>query len=119
MNNLWEAVQPHVQTIIISLIGIIATVVLSLLAVLQKRVNLWIASKTSVSDRELIHRVASEAFALAEKAFKETNGQAKLNYAFSYTSEHLAKAGIKVTADEIKAAIEKAVLDYNAKTKAP
>lgn len=113
-----EQIQPHLQTIVVALISIATTVILGLLTILQKRINLWLASKTSVSDMELIHKVSAEAFALAESAFKTVTSQAKFNQAFNYASDRLAKAGIKVTGEEIKAAIEKAVLEHNTKTKA-
>lgn len=114
-----ELLQEHIYTIVAAVIGIITTIVLTLLTALQKRLILWLESKTSVNDRELIYKVAGEAFALAEKSFKTSTGQAKLNFAYSYASELLIKAGIKITNDEIKAAIEKAVLDYNVKSKNP
>ncbi|MNN65728.1 Phage holin protein [compost metagenome] len=64
----------------------------------------------------MLHRVAAEAYALAEK---ELSGSTpKFNKAFAYVSDQLGRAGIKVTSDEIKAAIEKAVLDYKTKTSA-
>lgn len=115
MKDILEAATPQVTNIVVAIIGLIATVVLSMLALLQKRFIVWLNSKTSINDRELIYRVANEAFSLAETAFKESASQAKMNFAFSYASDILAKAGIKVTNDEIKSAIEKAVLEYNMK----
>ncbi|WP_042131913.1 phage holin, partial [Paenibacillus sp. FSL R5-0345] len=117
MNDVWEAVQPQVTTVIISIVGILATVVLGMLALLQTRVKLWLDSKTSVAQREMIHKIAAEAYAYAEKEYKNQNSASnlKLNAAFSYTSDRLGKAGIKVTPEEIKGAIEKAVQDYKIK----
>lgn len=117
MNEVFESIQPQLSAILVAIIGVFVTLVLALVARLQKRLILWIDSKTSVSDRELIYKVAGEAFALAEKSFKTSTGQAKLNFAYSYASELLIKAGIKITNDEIKAAIEKSVLEYNVKSK--
>jgi len=113
MNEVWDQIQPQVATIAVAVVGLLATVVLSMLALLQKRVKLWIDSKTSLAERELIHKIASEAYAFAEKEFKNNGGSTKLSEAYNYASRLLGNAGIKVEPQEIKSAIEKAVLDYN------
>jgi len=118
MNEVWDQVQPQVATVAVAVVGILATVVLSLLALLQKRVKLWIESKTSLAERELIHKIASEAYAFAEKEFKDNGGATKMSEAYNYASRLFGNAGIKVSPEEIKAAIEKAVLDYKPQSKA-
>lgn len=115
MQDIFNDAQPYLSTLVLALIGLLTTVVLRVISVLQKKVLLWIDSKTSAADREVLHKIASEAFAIAEKTV--TGSQTKYNTAYSYTSEMMGKAGIQVTPEEIKAAVEKAVLDYNAKTK--
>jgi len=114
MNEVWQAVQPQIIPVIIAIVGILASIVLGMLAMLQTRVKLWLETKTTVAQRETIHRIALEAYAYAEKEYKDQNSASslKLNAAFSYASEVLGKAGIKITAEEIKGAIEKAVQDY-------
>lgn len=114
MKEIWEAVQPQVIPVIIGIVGILASIVLGMLAMLQTRVKLWLETKTTVAQRETIQRIAAEAYAYAEKEYKDqtSSSSLKLNAAFSYASEVLGKAGIKITADEIKGAIEKAVQDY-------
>ncbi|MBY9081188.1 hypothetical protein KIH86_23860 [Paenibacillus sp. HN-1] len=115
MNEIVNEAQPYITAIVLALIGLLTTVILRSISILQKRVTIWIDSRQSVSERELLHKIAAEAFAIAEK---EVSGATlKYNAAFAYTSDRLGKAGIKVSSDEIKASIEKAVLDYNAKTK--
>jgi hypothetical protein len=113
MKEVWDQVQPQVATVVVSLIGIVATIALSLLAVLQSKVKLWLASKTSLADRELIHKIALEAYAFAEKEFKTLGGPTKLSEAYNYASRLLNQSGMQVAPEEIKAAIEKAVLDYS------
>lgn len=117
MNEIVNQVQPYIISIVVAIVGIIATVILSLLTQLKTRVNIWIDTKTSESQRELIHKIACEAFAYAESTFNSEGGRSKLNQAFMYASEKLGKLGIKITAEEINAAIEKAVLEYNAQKK--
>lgn len=117
MGNIMEHIQPYVGEIVSALISILALVVLSFLALLRTRVNLWIDTKISASQRDLIHKIANEAFSYAESTLNTESGRKKLNQAFIYTSEKLGKLGIKVTDEEINAAIEKAVLEYNSKKK--
>lgn len=118
MENIIELIQPYITNIVVAVVGILATIVLGLLASLKTRVNVWIDTKTSASQRELLHKIANESFAYAETSFSTESGRNKFNKAFIYTSDRLGKLGIEVTAEEINAAIEKAVLEYNSKKKA-
>lgn len=117
MNEIMESIQPQLNTVVSAIIAALVTIILALVAVIQKKVITWINSKTSANQREMVYKLASEAFAIAESAFRSEQGKAKLNYAYSYTSELLVKKGIKISDDEIKAAIEKAVLEYNLQKK--
>lgn len=117
MKEVWDQAQPQVVTVVLALIGLLATVALSLLAVLQSRIKVWLASKTTLNERELIHKIATEAYAFAEKEFKSLGGPTKLSEAYNYASKLLDKSGISIAPEEIKAAIEKAVLDYNNQSK--
>ncbi|MNM07370.1 Phage holin protein [compost metagenome] len=112
-----EILDQQVSVVVVAVLSTLATIVLSLLALLQMRVKLWINRKTSLVERELIHKIASEAYAFAEKEFKDNGGPTKLSEAYNYASRLLGNAGIKVAPEEIKSAIEKAVLDYNKPSK--
>ncbi|WP_339236210.1 hypothetical protein MKX40_22165 [Paenibacillus sp. FSL R5-0517] len=46
--------------------------------------------------------------------YKEYEGDVKLNKAYEYASDQLEAVGIDVAGDEIRASIEKAVVDYKA-----
>lgn len=117
MENIMDQIQPYVVQVVSALISILALIVLSFLALLRTRVNLWIDTKISASQRDLIHKIANEAFAYVEATMTTESGRNKLNQAFIYTSEKLGKLGIQVTTEEINAAIEKAVLEYNSNKK--
>ncbi|MNW60256.1 Phage holin protein [compost metagenome] len=108
--EIWEAVQPLFSEIVKDLIGAGAVLLVVLYGMFKTKLFSYIKN-------EMLHKVASEAFAYAETQFKDAKGTAKMNQAFIYTSEKLGKIGIKVTPDEINAAIEKAVLEYNSKKK--
>lgn len=114
MENTIELIQPYITSIVVAVVGILTTIVLGLLASLKTSVKVWINTKTSASQRELIHKIANEAFSFAESTLSTESGRMKLSCAFMYTSEKLGMLGIKVTDDEINAAIEKACLEFNA-----
>ncbi|WP_254348874.1 phage holin, LLH family [Paenibacillus sp. A3M_27_13] len=65
----------------------------------------------------MIHKIAGEGFALAQTAFKEAGGERKLQEALQYASLTLSSQGIVVSQVELRSAIEKAYLEYKAKTK--
>jgi len=108
--NIWEHIQPALATIVIALVGILTTVILSLLALLKTRVNLWIDTKTSASQRDLLHKICNEAFAHAETLFQGQGAVRKMNEALQYASDKLGRLGIKVSTEELKAAIHDAWL---------
>lgn len=117
MENLGELIQPYVTSIVVAVVGILTTIVLAFIATLKTKINLWIDTKTSASQRELIHKIANEAFAYIESTMKDQGSKTKLSAAYMYASEKLGQLGINVTKEEIDAAVEKAVLEYNAKQK--
>lgn len=108
-------IDDNVTIVVKAVIGIGTMLVLYGLNQLKSKLMLWIEKQKIVKDRELLHKIASEGFSIAEQTL--TGSNAKFNLAFSYTSEMLGKAGVKISPDEMRAAVEKAVLDYNAKTK--
>lgn len=114
MENTIELIQPYITSIVVAVVGILTTIVLGLLASLKTKVTVWIDTKTSASQRDLIHKIANEAFAHAESLFSSESGRVKLGKAFIYASGKLSNLGIKVSEDEVNAAIERACLEYNA-----
>ncbi|SPY16082.1 Uncharacterised protein [Paenibacillus polymyxa] len=113
-----ENVQPYVNTIVTAAAGVLTAFVLGGLNKLKTKVNVWLEARTTAAQREVIHKVAGEAFALAQTAFKEAGGERKLQEALQYASLTLSNQGIVVSQVELKSAIEKAYLEYKAKTKA-
>lgn len=109
-----EQIQPYVSTVVIAIIGLLTTVILGFINSLKNKAHEWFEANTSVKQREIIYQIASEAFSHAEAIYKEQNGKAKMNQAFIYASDKLGQTGIAVSPEEIRAAIEKACLEYNA-----
>lgn len=112
-----DLLKPYLDTIVQALIGLLVALILSAIAVLRKKVEAWLDSRTSAQQREILHRLAGEAMALAETELKKQGGIAKMDAALKYVLSRAADYGIQVGIDTIRAAIEKAVLDYNAQTK--
>ncbi|MBP1990192.1 phage holin, LLH family [Paenibacillus eucommiae] len=109
-----ELIQPYITGIVQAVIGLLATFLIAGLFAVKKNLEAWVESRTSKEQRELLHKIASEGFALAEQTFKQLGGEQKLSSAQDYVIRRLNAAGIQFTAMEIRAAIEKAVLDYKA-----
>ncbi|MGR6763223.1 phage holin, LLH family [Paenibacillus sp. T2-29] len=118
MQTIIETVQPYVNTIVTAAAGVLTAFVLGGLNKLKTKVNVWLEARTTAAQREVIHKIAGEAFALAQTVFKEAGGERKLQEALQYASLTLSSQGIVVSQVELKSAIEKAYLEYKAKTKA-
>ncbi|MNW41035.1 hypothetical protein D3C74_181610 [compost metagenome] len=117
MQTIIETVQPYVTTIATAAIGVLTTFVLAVLNTVKVKVNTWLEARTTVAQREVIHKIAGEGFAIAQTAFKQAGGERKLQEALQYASLTLSSLGIVVSQAELRSAIEKAYLEYKAKTK--
>lgn len=112
MKEIMEQAQPYIVSIVTALIGILATIVTGAIKKAQNKAEQYYKAHTNEKDRELLHKIGLEAFAWAETLYKEYEGDRKLQEAFAYASEKLKSIGVDVSGDEIRAAIEKAVVDY-------
>ncbi|MBE0336427.1 phage holin, LLH family [Paenibacillus sp. 23TSA30-6] len=117
MQTLIEGVQPYVTTIATAAIGVLTTFVLAGLNTVKGKVNAWLEARTTEAQREVIHKIAGEGFAFVQTAFKQAGGERKLQEALQYASLTLTSQGIAVSQVELRSAIEKAYLEYKAKTK--
>jgi len=109
--------QAYIDQIVQALVGLLVVFVLGVVASLRVKVNVWLSSKTSAQQREILHRIAAEGFALVEVTYKQMDGPAKLNKALKYVSDRAISYGLDFSIDTIRAVVEKAVLEYNAKVK--
>lgn len=117
MQTIIETVQPYVSTIATAILGVLTALVIAGLNTIKVKANTWIDARTTESQRVLLHKLAEEGFSLAKTAYKEADGPKKLQEALSYVTGQLEQKGINLTSVEVQAAIEKAYLDYKAKTK--
>ncbi|GGD95256.1 phage holin [Paenibacillus nasutitermitis] len=105
--------QPYVLMILQALVGLLAAFLLGIIAKLHRKLNVWLDIHTTSGQRDLLDKLAKEAAALAEATYIESGGPQKLEAAFDYITSRIGKLGIEVSSETIRAAIEKAVLDYN------
>ncbi|OBA07811.1 hypothetical protein A9P44_00210 [Paenibacillus polymyxa] len=117
MQTIIETVQPAISTIVTAIVGILVTFALAGINTLKNKANNWLDARTTAAQREVIHKVAGEAFALAQTTFKDAGGVRKMQEALQYASLRLTEQGIVVTSTELQAAIEKAYLEFNSKQK--
>lgn len=114
IKEIMEQAQPYIISIVTALIGILATIVTGAIKKAQGKAEAYYNAHTNEKDRELLHKIGMEAFSWAQTLYKEHDGDRKLQEAFAYASEKLANLGVEMSGDEIRAAIEKAVVDYKA-----
>ncbi|OZB90046.1 phage holin [Paenibacillus sp. XY044] len=114
MQSIWDQVSPLLSGIIVEIIKLLCVLVLAGFGYLQIKAKASIDTMKNKAQRELFHKIADEAFAYAEATFKNESSRNKLNKAFTYASSKLSDVGIKLSVEEITAAIEKACLEYNA-----
>jgi hypothetical protein len=97
--------------------GLLSLTAAALLPILSIRTVRYLSARRREHQRETLHRIAAEAAALAEAAYASGDGPRKLALAIGYVQDQCSRNGIAVTTDIIRAAIEKAVMDYNAMVK--
>lgn len=117
MQPIIEQVQPYVATIVLAIVGLLVTVILGAVNVVKAKAGAHFDAKLTATQRETLHKIAGEAYAYAETAFKDTGGSAKLAEALQYASSQLINRGINVSELEVRAAIEKALLEFQGSSK--
>lgn len=110
MQPIVEAAQPYVTAIVTAIVGALAAVLLAAVGVVKAKAVTYLDSKLEATQRELLHKVAGEAYAYAETVYKSKESQVKLAQALDYATQQLGRRGINVTPAEIRAAIEAAYL---------
>lgn len=110
--NITDIITPEVTTAIVqAVIALLGTLVTALIAFVVRFVRL----KTTAAQFEFIQNTAAIAVSAAEQMGLNGLVEDKKSMALAIAERELAKRGIKVTALQLDAAIEAAVLDgFNA-----
>lgn len=112
-----EAAQPYLTAIATAGLGLLATLLLAFIASLRTKLEAWVVARTSSAQRDLLHKLASEAYAWAEQQYGQGNGQAKLSEAVRYVLERLRLDKIGISAEDATAAVQKAWAELDAKNR--
>jgi hypothetical protein len=111
-------IQDFIGTVSNALLALAASVIVALLFRLRDKANAWLNARTTAAERELLHKTAAEGFAYAETVFRDSGGVEKLTEAQAYLDRRLRELGLTFSVAEVRAAIEKAVLEHNRQVKA-
>jgi len=105
--------EQFVHEITNGLVSLLALLVLVAMTELRKRVLGWIDARKSTAEREFLYKLAQEGFALVEQTMSEAASGNKIAAASAYVSRHLEARKINVSHEEVRAAIERFVTEYN------
>lgn len=106
-------IQTFLGTISNALLALAASIIVAFLFKLRDKANAWLNARTTAAERELLHKTAAEGFAYAETVFRDYGGVEKLTEAQAYLDRRLRELGLSFGTAEVRAAIEKAVLEHN------
>lgn len=102
----------------------VALVIIAFVLRYWRAFGAWLRAKRAAAQADeknklqaLLWAKAVEAYVYAETAFKDLDGAGKLNEALRFVEDKLTQLGISFTAEEIRAAIEKAWIEYEGKDK--
>lgn len=115
--NIPEMVQPYLNALVTALVGLLATLLLAAITSLRSKVEAWLEARTSAAQREVLHRLAEEAYAFSEKMYQGSGGDDKLEAALQYVTARLNLDRMGLTGSDIRAAIEKAWTELDAKSR--
>uniref|UniRef100_UPI0018CC104B hypothetical protein n=1 Tax=Mycobacterium tuberculosis TaxID=1773 RepID=UPI0018CC104B len=79
MEQIWNEISPLVSSIILELIKLLSLAVLAGFGYLQVKAKASINTMKNKAHRELLHKIADEAFAHAETVFASESSQIKLS----------------------------------------
>lgn len=108
-----DLIQPYVSTIVEALVGLLAVGVLAGVASIKAKVVKFVESHTNAQQQTMLYGLAQEAAALAESSYVSGGGPEKLQAAVEYVSKQAGKIGLDVSPLAMRAAVEKAVMEFN------
>jgi LL-H family phage holin len=117
MKTALELAQPYLETIAIASFGLLAMVTLYFIAQLRAKVEAWLVARTNTAQRELLHKLATEAYAWMERQYGPEAGQQKLTEAVRYVMDRLHMEKIGLSVEDVTAAVQKAWQELDAKNR--
>lgn len=117
MTTILEIAQPYLETIATAIIGLLAMLILAAIARLRSMVEAWLVARTSAAQRELLHKLAAEAYAWVESQYGAGAGEQKLTEAVRYVLERLRLDKIGLSVEDVTAAVQKAWAELDSKNR--
>lgn len=117
MNTIFDIAQPYLETIAKGIIGLLAMLILAFIARLHAKLEVWLCARTSAAQRELLHKLAGEAYAWVEHQYATEDGDHKLNEAVRYVLDRLRLDKIGLSAEDVTAAVQKAWQELDVKNR--
>lgn len=114
-----QAAQPYILALLQVVLAALGGVIMTFIVKERSKFITWLQAHATAQQRDTLHRLGEEAFAFAKTVYINHDGPSKLAAAVAYLSSRLKEKGIDVTADEMRATIEKAYLGYQAITTQP
>lgn len=108
---------PYLHTLFWAVMNLLGGLLVVALFRVRGYVEKWMKARMTEAQRQVVHKLAKEAFSLAEQAYKASPGPVKLEQAKAYLRSQLAQKGIKFDDEQMQAVIETHVADYNALVK--
>ncbi|ASS64692.1 phage holin [Paenibacillus sp. RUD330] len=109
------SIQPAIDAVVQSIIGLLAAAVVAWVAMTRKRVEAWLDARTTEQQRAVLHKMAAEAVAYVEATADSPGARDKFLEARQYLQDNLPAPIVDALKDkEIQAAIEKALYELKA-----
>lgn len=115
--NILEIAQPYLTAIVTAIIGLLASVLLAGIGGLRIKVEAWLEARTTAAQREVLHKLAAEAYAYVEQQYREKDGDTKLKEATAYVLQRWKLDMLGIDYDGIQAAIQKAWQELDTKNR--
>jgi len=64
-------IEPYLETLLTALVGLLVTLLLAAITAIRGRVDQWLAARTTAAEQQILHLVAKEASAMAERLYTE------------------------------------------------
>lgn len=109
-----ELFAPYIGEILQGLVGLLILVIMWGIGTLRTKITNSINMNNDLKHKEILQDVVDKAFAFAENTVSGEGklGKEKLDKALDFATDQLAKKSIDVSKEELRGAIEQAVLKY-------
>jgi LL-H family phage holin len=80
---------------------------------LRRKVDAWLEMSMSREQQEILMKLGEQAFSFVEVVYQDLKGPEKMEEAIKFVERQLNSKGLKADREQIRAAIERAVLEHH------